>query len=60
MRFVHFQGSVKDELTNYGALKENVTRKYTCQVLQGLAYLHGLMIVHRDIKGKQINTSTVL
>ena len=47
-----FQGSVKDELRNYGALTENVTRKYTRQVLEGLVFLHNNVIVHRDIKGR--------
>ena len=45
------QGSVKDELRNYGALTENLSRKYTRQVLDGIAYLHKHMIVHRDVKG---------
>lgn len=49
--FSFIQGSVKDEITKYGSLTENVSRKYTKQMLEGLAYLHKNVIVHRDIKG---------
>ena len=45
------QGSIKDQINTYGPLTENVTRSYSRQVLEGLSYLHSLMIVHRDIKG---------
>ncbi|XP_046328305.1 mitogen-activated protein kinase kinase kinase 2-like isoform X1 [Haliotis rufescens] len=47
-------GSVKDQINNYGALKEQVVRKYTRQVLEGLAYLHKNVIVHRDIKAANV------
>ncbi|KAM4689302.1 mitogen-activated protein kinase kinase kinase 3-like isoform 2-T2 [Discoglossus pictus] len=47
-------GSIKDQLKSYGALTENVTRRYTRQILQGVSYLHRNMIVHRDIKGANI------
>ncbi|ESO08756.1 hypothetical protein HELRODRAFT_74186, partial [Helobdella robusta] len=47
-------GSVKDQIQDYGPLTESVTKRYTKQVLEGLEFLHSLMIVHRDIKGANI------
>lgn len=37
-----------------GAFSENLVRIYTGEILQGLAYLHRMHHMHRDIKGPNV------
>mmetsp|Transcript_14730 Transcript_14730/g.51285 ORF Transcript_14730/g.51285 Transcript_14730/m.51285 type:complete len:1237 (-) Transcript_14730:113-3823(-) len=50
-------GSVATLLKTYGALREPVVRRYTRQILLGVAYLHRRGVVHRDIKGGNVLVS---
>lgn len=43
-------GSISSMLSQYGSFDEKVIRKFTKQVLQGLHYLHGKGVIHRDVK----------
>nr|XP_031361183.1 LOW QUALITY PROTEIN: mitogen-activated protein kinase kinase kinase 19 [Lonchura striata domestica] len=47
-------GSISSILNRFGPLPEVVLRKYTKQILQGVAYLHDNCVVHRDIKGNNV------
>ncbi|KAK5116398.1 hypothetical protein LTR62_007945 [Meristemomyces frigidus] len=47
-------GSVASMLVNYGPLPEGLTSNFVRQILNGLSYLHGEGIIHRDIKGANI------
>ncbi|KAJ7546338.1 hypothetical protein O6H91_08G036100 [Diphasiastrum complanatum] len=51
-------GSIHKLLQEYGQFKEPVIRSYTRQILCGLAYLHSMQTVHRDIKGANILVDT--
>jgi serine/threonine protein kinase len=47
-------GSVSQLIKSYGPLEEGAARRYTLQILQGLAFLHENRVVHRDVKGSNI------
>lgn len=47
-------GSVATMLKTYGPLQEPLIRKFVREILNGLSYLHGKDIIHRDIKGANV------
>ncbi|XP_035187752.1 mitogen-activated protein kinase kinase kinase 19 isoform X2 [Oxyura jamaicensis] len=47
-------GSISSIIHRFGPLPEIVLRKYTKQILEGVAYLHDNGVVHRDIKGNNV------
>lgn len=51
-------GSLEDLIKQYGSFPEDVTAKYTEQILEGLDYLHSHGVIHRDIKTANILVDT--
>ncbi|KAF8176636.1 kinase-like domain-containing protein [Mycena galopus ATCC 62051] len=47
-------GSIGSCVLEYGRFDEDVTKSFTSQILDGLAYLHSKGIVHRDLKSDSI------
>uniref|UniRef100_A0A8C4QLS8 Protein kinase domain-containing protein n=1 Tax=Eptatretus burgeri TaxID=7764 RepID=A0A8C4QLS8_EPTBU len=50
-------GTLEELINDNGQLPEDLVLHYTCQMLEGLAYLHRQHIVHGDIKAANMLTS---
>ncbi|PCH33872.1 kinase-like protein [Wolfiporia cocos MD-104 SS10] len=51
-------GSIASCLRKHGKFDEEVTKSFTGQILDGLEYLHGKGILHRDLKADNILVET--
>ncbi|SCV72531.1 BQ2448_4068 [Microbotryum intermedium] len=49
-------GSIGRIVRTHGKFEEDVIKFFTMQILEGLSYLHGLGILHRDMKADNILT----
>lgn len=47
-------GSIAQMYQKIGGFKENLIKKFTRQIVDGVNYLHGKGIIHRDIKGANV------
>jgi len=47
-------GSLAKTLRHFGKFPEDLVANYVQQILEGLSYLHGKSIIHRDIKGDNL------
>eukprot|EP00662_Eupelagonemidae_sp_cell21_P057243 gene57243-biopygen99916 len=43
-------GTIAAQIQMHGSLPAAVTRSYTSQMVAAVAYLHGIGIIHRDLK----------
>ncbi|XP_050206940.1 mitogen-activated protein kinase kinase kinase 5 isoform X2 [Mercurialis annua] len=54
LEYVHPGSINKYAREHCGAITENVVRSFTRHILSGLAYLHSMKTIHRDIKGANL------
>ncbi|KAK1603538.1 hypothetical protein QYE76_071905 [Lolium multiflorum] len=47
-------GSLADEVAKSGGLDERAIRAYAADIAAGLAYVHGVAIVHGDVKARNV------
>ncbi|CAF3336885.1 unnamed protein product [Rotaria socialis] len=47
-------GTIENMLISFGPFHNDVLKKYTRQIVEGVFYLHQNGVVHRDIKGKNV------
>ncbi|EGN95753.1 hypothetical protein SERLA73DRAFT_60475 [Serpula lacrymans var. lacrymans S7.3] len=51
-------GSIGSCLRQHGALKEDLSKSFTAQILEGLEHLHSVNIIHRGLKADNVLVET--